>query len=55
MELPQAPWIVSAGNKRQREEEEDPAPQAKTQKVSAAEAMDAEPTIQKRLWEEEDF
>jgi len=54
-ELPQAPWMVSAGNKRRREGEEDSAPQAKIQKVLAAEAIDAEPTVQNPIWEEEDF
>jgi len=52
-ELPQALWTVSAGNKQRREEE--PTPPAKVQKISAAEAMDAEPTVQGPIWEEEDF
>jgi len=46
---------VSAGNKRRREGEEEPAPAAKSQKISAAEIMDTEPTIQDPIWEEEDF
>ena len=54
-ELSQAPWMVSAGNKRQSEGEEDPAPRAKTQKVLAVEAIDIEPTVQNPIWEEEDF
>jgi len=56
--LPQAPWKVSAGNKRQRELEEEPALAAKVQKISAAEAMDIEPANQSPLWEDnskEDF
>ena len=53
-ELPQAPWMVWAGNKRQREGEE-PTPPTKIQKISAAEAMNMEPTIQDPIWEEEDF
>jgi len=53
-ELPQAPWMVSAGNKRQRKREE-PTPTTKIPKISAAEAMDTEPTIQDPIWEEEDF
>jgi len=48
-ELPQAPSMVSAGRKRGREEENDSAPKAKTQKVLAAEAMDAEPTVHVKL------
>jgi len=56
--LPQAPWKVSAGNKHQRELEEEPALAAKVQKISAAEAMDIEPANQNPLWEDnskEDF
>ena len=53
-ELPQTPWMVSAGNKRQREGEE-PTPPTKVQKISVAEAMDTEPTFQDPIWEEEDF
>jgi len=54
-ELPWAQWTASAGNKRRREGEEEPAPTAKAQKISAAEMMDMEPTIQSPIWEEEDF
>jgi len=54
-ELPQAPWMVSAENKRRREEEDDLAPQAKVQNISAMEVMDAEPTVPSSIWEEEDF
>jgi len=46
--------MVSAGNKRQRKREE-PTPTTKIPKISAAEAMDTEPTIQDPIWEEEDF
>ena len=53
-ELPQAPWMVLAGNKRQREGEE-PTPPTKIQKISVAEAMDMGPTIQDPIWKEEDF
>ena len=53
--LPAAPWKIAAGTKCPREEEEDPAPRTKTQKISAAEAMDTEPPIQNPIWEEEDF
>jgi len=53
-ELPQVPWKVSAGNKRRREENEEPTPPAKAPKISAVEVMDTEPTIQDSIWEEED-
>ena len=48
--LPGTPWRVSAGRKRGREEEEDPTPAPKQQKVSAAEVMGVE-TIP--LWDSE--
>ena len=54
-ELPQVPWKVSAGNKRRREKQEEPTPQAKIQKISVAEVMNMEPTVQNPIWEEEDF
>jgi len=53
--LPAAPWKIAARTKRQREEEEDPAPRTKTEKISAAEAMDTEPPVQNSIWKEEDF
>jgi len=53
--LPAVPWKIGAGTKRQREEEEDPAPRTKAQKISAADAMDTEPPVQNPIWEEEDF
>ena len=53
--LPTAPWKIAAGTKCQREEEEDPVPRTKTQKISAADTMDTEPPAQNPIWEEEDF
>jgi len=53
-EHPQAPWKVSVGSKRRREEVGESTPTAKVPKISAAEAMEAEPTIQTPMWEEEE-
>jgi len=55
--LPQAPWEVSVGTKRGREPDEDEeTPATKSQKISAADAMELEPP-KFPLWEseEEDF
>jgi len=51
--LPAALWKIAVGTKRQREseEEEAPEPAPKIQKTAAADIMDTEP-----IWEsEEDF
>jgi hypothetical protein len=43
--LPTPPWRVSAGTKRPREEDAEPMPARKAQKISSVETMELEPAV----------